>query len=49
MKIKFPVKIDEDDLPSIPMKMDIKGSDIDVISDILFTGGLQYLNKVMTE
>ena len=24
-KIKFPVKIDEDDLPSVPMKMDIKG------------------------
>ena len=29
--------------------MDIEGSEIDVISDIIFTGGLQYLNKVMTE
>ena len=48
-KRKFPVKIDEDDLPSVPMKIDIEGSKIDVISDIIFTGGLQYLHKVMTE
>ena len=48
-KIKFPAKNDEDDLPSVPMKMDIEGSEIDVISDIIFIGGLQYLNKVMTE
>ena len=38
-KRKFPVKIDEDDLPSVPMKIDIEGSKIDVISDIIFTGG----------
>ena len=29
--------------------MDIEDSEIDVISEIIFTGGLQYLNKVMTE
>ena len=46
---KVPVKIDEDDLPRVLMKMDIEGSEIDVILDIIFTGGLQYVNKVMTE
>ena len=48
-KRKFSVKIGEDDLPSVPMNMDIEGSEIDVISDIIFTGRLQCLNKVMTE
>ena len=31
------------------MNMNIEGSEIDVISDIIFTGRLQCLNKVMTE
>ena len=31
------------------MKMDIERSEIDVISDTIFTGGLQYLIKVMNE
>ena len=31
------------------MKIKIEGSEIEVISDIIFTGGWQYLNKVMTE
>ena len=48
-KIKFPVNNDEIDLPSIPRKMDIEGSEIDVVSDIIFTAGLKYLNKVMNE
>ena len=42
---KVPVKIDEDDLPRVLMKMDIEGSEIDVILDIIFTGRLQYGNK----
>ena len=48
-KRKFPVKIDEDDPPKVLMKMDIEGSEIDVIPDIIFTGGLQYVNKLMIE
>ena len=48
-KRKFAVKIDKDDLARVLMKIDIEGSEIDVIRDILFTGGLQYVNKVMTE
>ena len=48
-KITFAAKNDEDGLPGVPMKMDIEGSEIDVISDVLFTGGLQFLNKAMTE
>jgi len=35
--------------PKIIMKMDIEGSETDVIPDILFTGGLQYVNAVMIE
>ena len=31
------------------MNMDIEGSEIDVISDIIFTGRLQCLKKVMNE
>ena len=46
---KVSVKIDEDDLPRVLMKMDIEGSEIDVILDIIFTGGLQNVNKVITE
>ena len=41
--------IDEDDLPRVLMKMDIEGSEIDVILGIILTGGLQYVNKVITE
>ena len=48
-KRKFAVEIDKDDLARVLMKIDIEGSEIDVIRDILFTGGLQYVNKVMTE
>ena len=46
---KVPVKIDEEGLPRVLMKMDIEGSEIDVILDIIFTGGLQYGNKIITE
>ena len=41
--------IDEDDLQRVLMKMDIEGSEIDVILDIILTGGLQYVNKVIKE
>ena len=48
-KRKLPVQIDKDDPPRVLMKMDIEGSEIDVIPDIIFTGGLQYVNKLMIE
>ena len=41
--------IDEDDLQRVLMKMDIEGSEIDVILDIILIRGLQYVNKVITE
>ena len=41
--------IQKDDLSRVLMEINIEGSEIDVISDILFTGGLQYLNKFKTE
>ena len=46
---KVPVMIDEDDLQRVLMKMDIEGSEIDVILDIILIRGLQYVNKVITE
>ena len=48
-KRKLPVNIDENDPPKVLMKMDIKGSEIDVIPDIIFTGALQYVNILMIE
>ena len=41
--------IDEDELQRVLMKMDIEGSEIDVILDIILIRGLQYVNKVITE
>ena len=35
--------------PKVVMKMDIEGSEIDVIPDLIFTGGLQYINTIMVE
>jgi hypothetical protein len=35
--------------PRVLMKMDIEGSEIDVIPDLIFTGGLQYINGLMVE
>ena len=31
------------------MKMDIEGSEVDVMPDLIFTGGLQYINAIMVE
>ena len=35
--------------PNVVMKMDIEGSEVDVIPDLLYTGGLQYVNNLMIE
>jgi hypothetical protein len=35
--------------PNVVMKMDIEGSEVDVIPDLLFTGGLQFINNIMVE
>ena len=48
-KRKLPVSIDKANPPKIVMKMDIEGSEIDVMPDIIFTGGLQYINELMIE
>ena len=35
--------------PRVVMKMDIEGSEIDVLPDLIFTGSLQYINRLMIE
>jgi hypothetical protein len=35
--------------PNVVMKMDIEGSEVDVVPDLIFTGGLQYINTIMVE
>ena len=35
--------------PKVLMKMDIEGSEVDVIPDLLSTGTLQYVNTIMVE
>lgn len=35
--------------PKVLMKMDIEGSEIDVLPDLIFTGSLQYINNIMIE
>ena len=35
--------------PNVVMKMDIEGSEVDVIPDVLYTGGLQFVNNLMIE
>ena len=35
--------------PRVVMKMDIEGSEVDVIPDLIFTGGLQFINSIMVE
>ena len=46
---KLPVAPSKSHPPQIVMKMDIEGSEVDVMSDLIFTGGLQYINKIMVE
>ena len=35
--------------PKLVIKMDIEGSEVDVIPDLIFTGGLQFVNSIMVE
>ena len=35
--------------PKIVMKMDIEGSEVDVMPDLIFSGGLQHINSIMVE
>ena len=35
--------------PTVVMKLDIEGSEVDVIPDLLFSGGLEYVNLMMIE
>ena len=41
--------IDSESPPNVVMKIDIEGSEVDVIPDLIFTGGLQYINSLMVE
>ena len=46
---KIPTPINSSIPPQVVMKMDIEGSEVDVIPDMLFTGGFQYVNTLMVE
>ena len=35
--------------PKVIMKMDVEGSEVDIIPDLLFNGGLQFVNTLMIE
>ena len=35
--------------PKVVMKMDVEGSEVDIIPDLLFNGGLQFVNTLMIE
>ncbi len=35
--------------PAVLMKIDIEGSELEVLTDLLFSGGLQYVDKVVME
>jgi len=46
---RIPMVRNRSNPPQIVMKMDIEGSEVDVIPDMLFTGGFQYINTIMVE
>ena len=46
---KLPVLPSDMYPPKILMKMDIEGSEVDVMPDLIFSGALQYVNTVMVE
>ena len=48
-KRMLPVHPSKKHPPRVLMKMDIEGSEVDVIPDLIFTGGLQYINSFMVE
>ena len=45
----LPVPSSESHPPQIVMKMDIEGSEVDVMPDLIFTGGLEHVNNIMVE
>ena len=45
----FPISPSVSTPPRVVMKMDIEGSEVDVIPDLIFSGGLQYINVLMVE
>ena len=46
---KIPIHPEDRSPPRVVMKLDIEGSEVDVISDLLFNGGFQYINSIMVE
>ena len=48
-KRKIPVPFFYNSPPRVVMKMDIEGSEVDVIPDLIYSGGLQYINTLMIE
>ena len=48
-KRKFPPSEGRVQAPKVLMKMDIEGSEIDVLPDILFNGGLGVINGLFIE
>ena len=48
-KRKIPEPFFNNSAPNVVMKMDIEGSEVDVIPDLIYSGGLQYINTLMIE
>ena len=48
-KRMLPIKSSKYHPPRVVIKMDIEGSEVDVLSDLIFRGGLQYVNIMMIE
>ena len=48
-KRKVPKIGNKSQKPKVVMKMDVEGSEVDIIPDLLFNGGLQYVNTLMIE
>jgi len=48
-KRKIPVPFFYNSPPRVVMKMDIEGSEVDVIPDLIYSGGLQYINTLLIE
>ena len=48
-KRKLPAPPSKSFPPKVVMKMDIEGSEVDVMPDLIFTGGLQHVNSIMVE
>ena len=46
---KLPVAPSADSPPKVVMKMDIEGSEVDVMPDLIFSGGLQYIDSIILE